>query len=295
MVRRTIIVITLVLLAWAGGVINATMSREEDAQRKRNLIICFEIKDYNARIRESIEWIFNDLIRTGDNLIVYSPARVYGFSQKTLSRPKAQLSEWLRERFKADTSIAASGYQQVFNELKGLVREMLENRSDVKSILNRYKQGLASLTAQRRINQTLLLKFAEMFRKTPGDNHILLFYEKEMRPIPDSSLMDTLMQNPDLSFTAAEVFMQPHQEDDSLNCQSVIDAYGQVGARFHFAYLKTGRQRAPRRMNLHEHSTDMYAYFSRLAKKTGGLMINSSNPMAVMKEFSGMLEKGVAN
>ena len=79
MIRRAIMVITLVLLTWAGGMIHATMSQPEDAPGKRNIIICFEIKDYNSRIQEVIEWIFNDLIRTGDNLIVYSPARVYGF------------------------------------------------------------------------------------------------------------------------------------------------------------------------------------------------------------------------
>lgn len=267
---------------------NARQTEKNDRlTQQRNLIICYEIKNYDSRIRSTVNTIFYDLIRPGDNLIVYSPARVYGFSQKTLSRPKAVLCEFLRDKLKTDSNMASSGHRQAFNELKGLLEELLYgNRgSDTKSLLNQYRQGLANLQSQRRINQPLLLQFADTFRRSPGQNHVLVFFQKEMRPIPDSTMMDGFMQDVDLAFTAREIFLEPTQQESPEKLQAVIDAFRNAGVTLHFAYLQPGVERAPRRMELHEHSTDMYQFFSRLAQETGGISLTTSKAQELMKAF----------
>lgn len=284
------------LLLAAGSLfssVTALPEKDDSMNQRRNLIVCYEIKNYDAKIRSTVNTLFTDLLRPGDNLIVYSPARVYGFSEKTLSRPKAELSEWLQDRLKADSNMAATSHRQAFNELKGLLEEMLfEARgSDTKSLMNQYRQGLANLQSQRRINQPLLLQFADMFRKTPGENHVLVFFQKEFRPIPDSSMMDGFMQNVDLAFIAREVFLEPTQHENPEKLEAVIDAFRDADVTLHFAYLQPGNERAPRRMDLHEHSTDMYQFFSRLARETGGIILTTAKAQEMMKALQKRLKK----
>ncbi|MBN1197132.1 MAG: hypothetical protein JXA62_06970 [Candidatus Aminicenantes bacterium] len=293
--KKTIAINCLGLWLATGFLVSGATSvpaKDDSLNQRRNLIICYEIKNYDSRIRSTVNTIFNDLVRPGDNLIVYSPARVYGFSQQTLSRPKAELSKWLQEKLKADSNMAATGHRQAFSELKGLLEEMLfeAKGSDTKSLLNQYRQGLANLQAQRRINQPLLLQFAEMFAKTPGKNHVVVFFQKEFRPIPDSTMMDGFMQNVDLAFIAREVFLEPTQQESPEKLQAVIDAFREADATMHFAYLQPGGERAPRRMELHEHSTDMYQFFSRLARETGGIALTTAKAQEMMKALLEKLE-----
>jgi len=284
--KRPIPIFTLGLMLLLGSrVCHASTGpgKTDSLEKRRNLIICYEIKDYDAQVRKSINTIFYKLIRKGDNLIVYSPAKVYGFSQTTLLRPKEELTHWLQERMKADCNVASAGYRQVNSELQELVEELLRGQTDTKSVLNRYHQGLENFNSQRKINQPLLLKFAAMFRQTPGKNHVVVFFQKEFRPIPDSALMDTLMQNPDLAFTATEVFLHPTKQVAKEHSQAVITAFRDASATMHFAYLKPGRERPPRRMRLQENSMDMYAFFSQIAKETGGISHTNANPGEMMK------------
>lgn len=292
-------ILALFLGAWAPTSAGAFAPEEpEDSlTQRRNLIICYDIKNYDSRIRQTVVTIFNHLVRKGDNLIVYSPAKVYGFSQKTLSRPKRELITWLQDRLKSDCTVADAAYRQSYNELSGLVQELInENASttgmDAKSILLRYKQGMESLQALRRIEQPLLLKFAGMFRQTPGRNHVIVFFQKELRPIPDGKAMDTLMNNVNLAFTASEVFVQPSPQKSKEQSQAVIDAFRAVGATLHFAYLKLAKgMRPPRRMDHQENSVDMYGFFSKLANETGGIKMTTANPEEMMKAFRKRLEE----
>ncbi|HDP95629.1 MAG TPA: hypothetical protein ENN40_09755 [Candidatus Aminicenantes bacterium] len=293
--KASIAITCLGLLLITGSLVSSAAplpEKDDSLNPRRNLIICYEIKNYDSRIRSTVNTIFYDLIRPGDNLIVYSPARVYGFSEQTLSRPKAELSQWLQDKLKTDSNMAATGHRQAFNELKGLLEEMLfeAKGSDTKSLLNQYRQGLANLQSQRRINQPLLLQFADMFRKTPGENHVVVFFQKEFRPIPDSTMMDGFMQNVDLAFIAREIFLEPTQHENPKKLEAVIDAFRDAGVTLNFAYLQTGSERVPRRMELHEHSTDMYQFFSRLARETGGIILTTAKAQEMMKALQKRLK-----
>ena len=291
--------LALFLGAWApasAGVIHPE-NLEDSITQRRNLIICYDIKTYDSKIRQTVTTIFDQLVRNGDNLIVYSPAKVYGFSQKTLSRPKRDLITWLQDRLKSDCTVADAAYRQSYNELRGLVQELINDGSsttgmDAKSILLRYKQGIESLRALRRIEQPLLMQFASMFRQNPGRNHVIVFFEQELRPIPDGKAMDTLMNNVDLAFTASEVFVQPSTQKSKEKILEVVEAFRGVGATLHFAYLKGAKgRRPPRRMDHQENSADIYGFFSQLSADTGGIKMTTSNPVEMMKAFLERLEK----
>jgi len=292
-------IFALFLGAWTPASVRAVTQEdpEDSISQRRNLIICYDIKNYDSRIRQTVANIFNQLVREGDNLIVYSPAKVYGFSQKTLSRPKRELITWLQDRLKSDCNVADSAYKQSYNELRGLVQELIREDSsttgiDSKSILLRYKQEMESMRALRRIEQPLLLQFAEMFRQNPGRNHVIVFFEQELRPIPDGKAMDTFMNNVNLAFIASEVFVQPATQKSKEQSQAIIDAFRGVGATLHFAYLKgTKGRRPPRRMDHQENSADMYGFFSKVAAETGGIKMTTANPVEMMATFLERLEK----
>jgi len=61
----------------------------------------------------------------------------------------------------------------------------------------------------RRINEAMLLQFSEVFKRSrqvtgDTDNQIYLFFQEEIRPIPDKNTMNNIRENPQLSLMPPE-------------------------------------------------------------------------------------------
>jgi hypothetical protein len=293
MLRRnlfTIAAIALTLLAAAGP-------GDLAAATPRNLIVFFEFIEPGVGVESAVEFIFNRMLGPSDQLIIQSPLRVYGFSPKTLSRPKAELIAMMSEKLRGDISQGAQGYQQVIRDLEGAVRNLegfvmpsgiptdegmtgAPETRDLSELFNYYRQGLANLAQLRKVNDASLRQLSGAFRGQKGENHIVVFFEREFRPVPRREALNILGDMPKFAFQANELFTIGNLKEP-VDAAALADFFKQVPLTQHFIYV-TGKS-ASASGNLLENSGDIYSAFSKVARATGGVCETVAEPVDGLK------------
>lgn len=260
-------------------------------KKPRNIMLVFDIKDYNNEIKKTINFFFNKTLRQNDQLIIMTPAnKLYSFSRKTLSSSRDKISKKIKNLLKKDTSVSLSDYRTIFLQMIDTVKEIGSGEPrNVKNLLVSYENNRKELVMLRKINEGLLLKFADIFKrskKITGDtkNYIFLFFQKELRPIPDRNTMNKLRDNMDVAFKAAEIFLN----DNSLlkmDIKKIISEFNKGGVNFNFIYINPKIHKS-REYQLVENSGDIYDAMSRIAKGTHGITETTSTPQILFKEFN---------
>lgn len=260
-------------------------------KKARNIMLIFDIKDYNNEIEKTIDFFFNKTIRQNDQLIIMTPAnKLYSFSRKTLSSSRDKISKKIKNLLKKDTSVSLSDYRTIFLQMIDTVKEIRSGEArNVKNLLVSYENNRKELFMLRRINGELLLKFADIFKrskKISGDtkNHIFLFFQKELRPIPDRNTMNELRDNMDVAFKATEIFLN----DNSLlkmDIKKIVSEFNKAGVNFNFVYINPKIHKS-REYQLAENSGDIYDAMSQIAKGTHGITETTSTPKILFKEFN---------
>jgi len=282
---------TLIVLASVGsGVLQA-------ADSQRNFVVFFEFLDNSSGVDDALKYIFNDMLGPDDLLIIYSPVRLYSFSKTTLARPKAELIAMMKDKLRGDTSQAAQNYKQVIKDMEGVVRTIetkvlgigpADDESDLSNLFMRYSQGLGDLQQLRKVNETALRQTAGLFRNQRGQNHIILLFEREFRPIPNRDALNQLRETPIFAMRANELFAS-----DNLKAPVDVDAIGelfkQIPLTLHFLYIKSKSNFSSGAT--FENSGDMYAAFSKIAKTTGGVCDTIAEPTAGLKSIMAVLKK----
>jgi hypothetical protein len=258
------------------------------ADGQRNFIVVFEIRNYTGDLGDAVKYIFSDLLRSGDQLIVYTPAKVYGFSKATLARPQAELVAMLQEKLRSDTALSATGFAAIAKDMKSTVQN-IENYLlggtgsgdsggvsagksddvDLKNNLANYRQFTANLMQLRRVNDQLLRQMLGVFRSQPGSNHLIVIYEQELRPIPQRRAMDVLREDAKLSFMSQELFAQQSTKPP-FDAEAFASLCAQVPLTAHFLYFKpkTGDSLSA---DFFDNSGDMYGAFGKVTGSTGGV------------------------
>ena len=293
--RRSLVSIlflaTLIVLASVGsGVLQA-------ADSQRNFLVFFEFLDNSSGVENALKYIFNDMLEPDDLLIIYSPVRFYSFSKITLARPKAELISMMKEKLRGDISQAAQNYKQVIKDMEGVVRSIETNvlgigpageESDLRNLFMHYSQNLGELQQLRKVNETALRQIASLFRNQRGQNHIVLLFEREFRPIPNRDALNQLRDIPVFAMRAHELFAS-----DNLTAPFDADAIGelfkQVPLTLHFLYIKSNSNFTT--TAIFENSGDMYAVFSKIARTTGGVCDTIAEPVAGLKSVMTALKE----
>jgi len=123
-----------------------------------------------------------------------------------------------------------------------------------------------------------------------GQNHLLMFLQKEFRPVPGRDTMEALRQNTSqFGFKAVEAFLGENYKTD-IDYQKVGLAYKYANVRFHFLYLKGKTIRHRRGIEYIENLGDIYSIFSKIAKATDGIKLVSSKPSAFVKKVELIVE-----
>jgi hypothetical protein len=200
--------ILIVLASVGSGVLQA-------ADSQRNFVVFFEFFDNSSGVEAALKNIFDDMLGPDDLLIIYSPVRLYSFSKTTLARPKAELISMMKEKLRGDISKAAQNYKQVIKDMEGIVR-LIENivlgtgpadeEGDLSNLFMRYSQGLVNLQQLRKVNEPALRQIAGLFRDQRGQNHIVLLFEREIRPVPNRDALNQLRDSPVFAMRANELF-----------------------------------------------------------------------------------------
>ncbi len=165
----------------------------------RNFILFFEILDYTKEMGDAVSFFLTQVLEPGDQLIIYTPVRVYGFSRTTLAQPRRDLVRGVQDKLRGDTAFCRTNYQIIMDEMKIQAREVADNiasQEDLRRSLSLYRQSLANLQSLRKVNEDLLRQVVEVFKANPGKNHAVMVYQAEFRPIPDKETMNRLRAMP---------------------------------------------------------------------------------------------------
>jgi hypothetical protein len=277
--RKTIIpvlaVVAFLILSAPGGAVNAD-------KPSRNYVLFFEILDYTRAMGDAVSFFLGRVLEPGDQLIIYTPARVYSFSRTTLSRPRRDLILDVQDRLRGDTAYSSANYKTIMEDMRIQSRDLGDSTelNSIRRSLTLYRQSLANLRSLRKVNEALLEDIVEMFRSQTGENHVVMSYQAEFRPIPDRETLNRLRAMPVIAFEANELF----QEADKalpLDADLFIDKFRESAVTLHFFYIKT--KDAPPVRDLLEQSVDMYNAFSRIAAATGGIVETTASPEAGFK------------
>ncbi len=295
---KSIFLLTL-FLALAALAVPARLA----AAGPRNIIVFFEFRDNTGGIEAALETVFNRMLGPSDQLIIQSPARLYGFSPKTLARPKAELIAMMREKLRSDISQAAQNYQQVIRDLETAVRNLegfimpsdgppgggmggAPETRDLSELFNGYRQGLANLGILRKVNEAALRQLAGAFRGQKGENHIIVLFEREFRPVPRREALNILGDMPKFAFQANELFTIGNLKEP-FDAAALAEFFKEVPLTLHLVYVAGKSVSATG--NLLENSGDVYSAFSKAAQATGGVCETTAEPAdglkAVMKAW----------
>lgn len=282
-------------ILWLAGlmtfslVMMANGSGPKEADVPKNYVLFFEVLNYTRELGDAVTFFFDQVLAPDDQLIIYTPARVYGFSKNTLAKPKRELSEAMKEKLRGDTAACSSNYKTIINEMKNHASEIEGGQTTsadgligIKNSLNMYRQDMENLRTLRKVNEPLLMKIVDMFKNQPGKNHMVMIYEAEFRPIPDKDTLSRLRGIPEIAFIVAELFASDDQKSP-LDAPKFIDLLREAKISLHFLYIKPKDKTSVQ--DFKEHSADMYDVFSQIAKATGGIVETTASPQAALKSL----------
>jgi hypothetical protein len=250
--------------------------------RSRNFILFFEVLEHRKELDNAVSFFFNRVLQPGDQLIVYTPVRAYSFSRLTLAQPKKELIKKVQSQLRGDTAVGGANYKIIMDDMLKQSRE-IENAYDQNSLrraLTAYRQNLNNLRSLRIVSETLLTDIIEIFKDQPGENHIVMTYQAEFRPIPDRDTLNKLRAMPIVSFEANELFFETETKPP-VQADLFIELFRESGILLHFFYIKS--KDVFTAQNSREQSVDMFNVFNRIAAATGGIVETTSSPEAAFK------------
>ncbi len=269
------------------------------ADSPRNIVVFFDLHESTDGLADAVEFIFNKLVGPSDQLIIRSPAGLYGFSRAKLAQPKAELIALVRDKLRSDITKSAQSYKQVISELELAVRNLeglvmpsevqgdpMPETRDLSELFNFYRQALLNLTQLRKVNDASLRQLADAFRGQQGENHIIVMFEREFRPVPRREALNILADMPKFAFQANEMFLTGGNKEP-FDAKALTEYFKGVKLTQHFIYLTA--KKASATGNLLENSGDIYSTFSKIAGATGGSCLTTAEPVdglkAVMKTW----------
>jgi hypothetical protein len=281
--------------SWLGGLIALSLvlttqfGSPQEGSMPRNFVLIFDILNYTREMGDAVTYFFNQVLAPNDQLIIYTPARAYGFSKNTLNKPRGELIATMKEKLRGDSAACSSNYTIILNEMKNLAGAIeggqttsVDTLSGLKNSLTLYRQEMENLRSLRQVNESLLMKIVDMFKTQQGKNHVVMLYEAEFRPIPNKETLSRLRDIPEIAFIIAELFASDDQKAP-LNAEKFIDIFGEGKVTLHFLYIKPRDKSSVQ--DFKEHSADMYDVFTKIAKATGGIVETTANPEAALKSL----------
>jgi len=262
-------------------------------KKPKNIMLIFDIKEYNKEIESTIDFFFTKALGSNDQLIIMTPAnKLLSYSSKVISESREKINEEVKDTIKKHTSMSGADYRNVYNQMLSTVDEIRrsptgQDARDVKNLIAAYENNREELRMTRRINEELLLKFSDVFKrskKVTGDteNHIYLFFQKENRPVPDKDTMNILRENQQIAFKVMEVFLEERSRTDFAS-EKIGEEFKKAEVQFNFVYINP-KKLLTRRYQLIDNSGDFYSAMSKIVEITGGKKVATATPKIIFEE-----------
>jgi hypothetical protein len=267
-----------------------TSSAVTASNKPKNIMLLFDLKDYSKEIDNTIDTLFKKDLGPKDQLIIMTPAnKLYSYSNKVISQSRKKINEEIKDTLRKHTSMSGTDYRNIYTQMLSLVNEISGDvgSQDVKNLIAAYENNRRELRMTRRINQKMLLEFADIFKrskKVTGDteNYIYLFFQKEQRPIPDKNIMNRLRDDQQIAFKVIEVFLEERSRTDFAS-EEIGEAFKEAGVIFNFIYISP-KEISTRRYQLVDNSGDFYSAMTKIVDITGGKKITTTQPKVIFEE-----------
>lgn len=280
-----------------------SMDNESAGGNNCNYIFIIHAKDYNSKLGDTVEYIFNKMLKPGDQLSIISPKKPYSYSKKTReTQTKEKLIELTKNVLKRDITIDASDYNQMLENMNQLVIQIHDSAGApsgdqaagrsrtlsssviilIRNYMVNYRQLWKNILNLRKLNEDLFLKLAASFKNQKGKNYIYILYQKELRPIPKRDTLITLKDNREIRFDVMETFEQEKIEE-FMDVNKVSRAMKDSSVTVNFVYINVHKSMGIS-IDMKEFSGDIYNVFSKLAKATGGIVVSTSKPEKALKK-----------
>ncbi len=272
-----------------------------------NYVLIFQSKEYDSKLSDVVDYFFQQVLKPEDNLVLFTPQAHYNYSQQTRqTTPSEELIKRTKDVLKKDIAVGATTYNNIIDQMEMTIRDISQSTgsssgggrtgtsgsagagaslsaNDLKNWATQYRQLVENLRSSRSLKQNLFLDLAAMFKEQKANNYIFLFYQKEMRLIPNRETLEALRNNTEARFEVNELF-ESDSTKEFMDADLVSQALKEVAAKLHFIYLET---KAKRKMGteLKDNSQDVYNTLSKIAHETGGKVETTSKPEAAMKKI----------
>lgn len=268
----------------------ADMDKEEARKKfapdvSRYFVLAFILSEYLPKVRDAIDYFFDQVYFPGDTLNVVTPLKTYNLKRNSLDKvPKEVIKKQLKEKLRKDIVMGNSEYISLIEELEESVRA-----GDVE----KYVMALTRLGQIRYIDKEKLEDFAKILKAKEGQKYVFLFYQQESIPQLESSI-DLGNFNP-YRMRAMNVATGNFNEffrEVSLDVDSVKQAFSDSSIATHFLYITKSlrdridvtRMESLKGMRFVEKSGDIYEAFNKIAQVTGGITESSANIFSIFKK-----------
>jgi hypothetical protein len=260
---------------------------------KRNFVLIFEMMRYSKNVGDGVDYFVKNVIMPGDSLILITPMERYNFDTGFPSDiPKEKISDGLRTRIRTDIFKGNSEYRSLTKELQE-IRNMEVDPELQDSIELSYAEVLEKLKTLSCLKEDRLIEFAENLKKTEGQKHVLLFFQRRLIPtwgrFTSAHLLD---HNPSYTHRIFD-FYTPR---DLFKMDKVKGKFADSSISLHFIYV-TERSRessdwmefnpaaeGKEKVDWQDGTMDFFDAFKEIAEATGGITESSANVNSSLKK-----------
>ena len=275
-------------------------------QTSRHFYLWFEISEYMPRISEAIEYFFDNVFFSGDNLVIVTPLKAYNLKGHALEMSSGkELAKQLIGKIRRDATAGNSEYRAALRDLREIINiieaqsgedkvfpQEIEdsapnffNVGSLEEVLQMYSTVVTKLENLRSLDQQKLLDFAKNLKDKEGQKHIFLFYEREFLPQLSPNTLTKFNSQYQGSFIQHELasLFETYHRDVSMDLEKVKQTFADSSLSIHFLFLKKLKDHRPGLM-MQERSEDIYRVFNQMAQATGGITESSANPAYAFKK-----------
>lgn len=284
---------------------NANVQRKEGPGEfspltSRHFYLLFQMSEYNPKLAEMIDYLFEQVLLPGDALVLQTPLKSYSLSPSALAtKSKKTLAEEMNSLLKKDIKTGNTEYNSLLKDLKRIVGNIsgtspmanLEADSSAASMsglefmLNRYRETVIKMEQQRLMDEKRILRFAYALKRVDGQKQVFLIYQREFRPEISPVVLNTLQSvyqdDPNIMGDLQDLF-QFYTRDLSFNTELLKRAFADSSINFNFIFMNKDPDYVSG-VVMREQSEDVFKAFSQVAHATGGYVDNSQNPAAGFK------------
>jgi VWFA-related protein len=242
-----------------------------DPQLSRHFVLLFEVTDYMPKMKQAIEFFFENVITPQDTLTVVTPVKTYRFNKKALTDiPREKISSLLLEKLRKDITTGCGEYHSLLRDYISL----MSSRFPLDQKLYLLRQKIREFRQLRDLNDKKISGFADYLKNTSGQKHVFLFYQRELFPYPE------------ISFESYEYLEMMSELAIHIpqNIEKIKQSFSDSSIAIHFLYITKPQKEIAADYNSRQQgvvwqeiSEGIFNTFMEMAKSTGGLTESSAN------------------